>query len=190
MISESKIETTDLDWKSTAIINQKCAEKAITLVKKDSTSSISDFISNGGSVAKVSVYRESHNPFFEGLKDTIQGDSFSITLGEKNLEEKLQAIDKYDTLMIALFVPKAKPLAKFEIEEAIITWLSQVVSTKNVVFHLFGNPYALQVLPNIMAAKIVVVAYQDLIEFQEVAAQKIVLNQAYEGTLPVTLLLK
>ena len=190
LITDSKIEATDLDWKSTAIINQKCAEKAITLVKKDSTSTISDFVSNGGSVAKVSVYRESDNPFFEGLENTIQGDSFSIALGDKNLEEKLQAINKYDTLVIALFVPKAKPLANFEIEDTIITWLSEVVLTKKVVFHLFGNPYALQVLPNILAAKIVVVAYQDLREFQEVAAQKIALNQAYEGTLPVTLLLK
>ena len=190
LITDSKFEATDLDWKSTAIINQKCAEKAITLVKKDSTSSITDFICNGESVAKVSVYRESDNPFFEGLENTIQGDSFSIALGDKNLEEKLQAINKYDTLVIALFVPKAKPLANFEIEDTIITWLSEVVLTKKVVFHLFGNPYALQVLPNILAAKIVVVAYQDLREFQEVAAQKIALNQAYEGTLPVTLLLK
>jgi hypothetical protein len=190
LITESKNESTDLDWKSTAIINQKCAEKAITLVKKDSTSSITNFISNGGSVAKVSVYKDCDNPFFEGLKDTIPGDSFSIALGEKNLEEKLQAIDKYDTLMIALFVPKAKPLANFEIEDAIITWLSEVVLTKKVVLHLFGNPYALQVLPNILAAKIVVVAYQDLREFQEVAAQKITSNQGYKGTLPVTLLLK
>ncbi len=93
-------------------------------------------------------------------------------------------------MVIALFVPKAKPLANFEIEDTIITWLSEVVLTKKVVFHLFGNPYALQVLPNILAAKIVVVAYQDLKAFQEVAAQKIALNQAYEGTLPVTLLLK
>ena len=160
------------------------------MVKKDSTSTISDFVSNGGRVAKVSVYRESDNPFFEGLENTIQGDSFSIALGDKNLEEKLQAINKYDTLVIALFVPKAKPLANFEIEDTIITWLSEVVLTKKVVFHLFGNPYALQVLPNVLAAKIVVVAYQDLKAFQEVAAQKITLNQAYEGTLPVTLLLK
>ncbi len=34
LINDSKIEATDLDWKSTTVINQKCAEKAITLVKK------------------------------------------------------------------------------------------------------------------------------------------------------------
>lgn len=190
LITESNVEVTDLDWKTTATINQKCAEKAITLVKKDSTSCITDFINNGGSVAKVSVYKESDNLFFEGLEHTIQGDSFSIALGDENLEKKLQALDKYDTLVIALFVPKAKPLANFEIEATIITWLSQVVVSKKVVFHLFGNPYALQVIPNILAAKIVVVAYQDLMEFQVVAAKKIASNQAYEGTLPVTLLLK
>lgn len=190
LIAENKIEVTDLDWKTTTTINRKCAEKALTLIKKDTESSIIDFVANEKSVAKISIYKESDNLFFKGLENTIQGDAFSISLGEENLEEKLKAIEKYNTLVIALFVPKAKPLANFEIEDAIITWLSKMLISKKVVFHLFGNPYALQVLPNILAAKIVVVAYQDLPEFQEIAAQKILLNQEYVGTLPVTLLLK
>ncbi|MGL5113544.1 MAG: glycoside hydrolase family 3 protein, partial [Flavobacterium sp.] len=188
IISETRESLPNLDWQTTAILNRNCAEKAITLVKKDTEYSIADFINNVETVAKVSVYKENDNPFFKGLENTIQGDSFTIALADQNLEEKRNAIDKYDTLVIALFVPKAKPVDNFQIEDSIITWLSQVVLTKKVVFHLFGNPYALQVLPNILASKIVVVAYQDLNEFQEIAAQKIVFNQEYVGTLPVALL--
>ncbi|OOV27550.1 glycoside hydrolase [Flavobacterium sp. LM5] len=190
LITENEISLPNLDWKTTATINQKCAEKSITLVQKNCATSITEFINSGQKIAKVSLYKDSNNPFFKGLEKTIQGDCFSIALDEENLDEKLQEIDKYDTLVIALFVPKAKPIANFEIEDAIINWLSEVVLTKKVVLHLFGNPYALQVLPNSTAASVVVIAYQDLPEFQEIAAQKIVLNQEYEGTLPVTLLLK
>lgn len=190
LVTENKTVLPNLDWKTTKLLNQKCAKKAITLVKKDTENSIVAFINTNEKIAKVSLYKDSDTAFFKGIEKTILGDTFSIALGEENLEQKLKMLEAYDTLVIALFIPKVKPLANFEIEDTIITWLSEVVRTKKVVFHLFGNPYALQVIPNILAAKIVVVAYQDLIEFQEVAAQKIALNQEYEGTLPVSLLLQ
>jgi beta-N-acetylhexosaminidase len=189
IIEENKNNCTNFDWKTTHDLNTKCAVKAITLVKKDTPSSISDFINNSNKVAKISVYKDSNNAFFNLINNALKGDSFSIRVKDENLKEKLNTLNAYDTLVIALFVPKAKPLANFEIEDSIISWLSQVVTTKKVIVHLFGNPYALQVIPNVMAANTIVVAYQDLIAFQEVAAEKIIGNQPYEGTLPVTLLL-
>lgn len=178
------------DWDTTQQLNRKCAEKAITLIKNDTKESIKTFINQSESVAKISIYRPIDNPFLNTLKNDIKGDSFSIALNDTSFNDKLTEIEKYDTLIIALFVPKAKPLANFEIEDHIIQWLENSVGSKKVIFHLFGNPYALQVLPTILNSKALVVAYQDLKEFQEVAAQKITENLPYEGNLPVKIIYK
>ena len=91
----------------------------------------------------------------------------------------------FDTLLIALFVPKAKPLDNFEIENSALTLLNRLFEIKKCVLYIFGNPYVLQILPNIQQAKEIIIAYQDFEVFQEVAAKKLIKNSEYTGVLPV-----
>jgi hypothetical protein len=65
--------------------------------------------------------------------------------------------------------------------------LKNLLSTKKCVLYVFGNPYALQVIPNLESAFGVVQAYQDFPEFQESAAAQLLNNSVCKGTLPVHL---
>jgi beta-N-acetylhexosaminidase len=90
-------------------------------------------------------------------------------------------------LLISLFVPKAKPLHNFEIEDETLTYLSELLQTKDCVVYVFGNPYALQVIPNLALAKEIVMVYQDFEVFQEAAAQQLIQKLACKGKLPVSI---
>jgi hypothetical protein len=108
---------------------------------------------------------------------------FSI-VAESSIDCK-ESISQYDTLLISLFVPKVKPLNQFDIELEVLEYLGELLSTKNCVLYVFGNPYALQVIPQLALAKEIVLVYQDFEVFQDVAAQHLNTILVCKGELPV-----
>ena len=102
----------------------------------------------------------------------------SVSAIEKSLTD-------YDTLIIALFVPKAKPMNNFDIEDAVLIMLKKLFSSKKCILYVFGNPYALQILPDLQSISGLVQVYQDFEEFQEAAAHQLLENLPCQGTLPV-----
>mgnify|MGYP006179132985 CR=1 FL=1 len=94
---------------------------------------------------------------------------------------------KCQTILISLFVPKAKPLNNFEIDNEVLNLLSELLQTKKCIVFVFGNPYALQVIPNLVQATGIVQMYQDFTEFQECAGQQLLSNSACIGSLPVVI---
>jgi len=63
--------------------------------------------------------------------------------------------------------------------------LGNLFSSKKCILYVFGNPYALQVIPNLEASLGIVQMYQDFVEFQESAAYQLLQNTKCRGTLPV-----
>ena len=101
------------------------------------------------------------------------------------MNELEKELNKFDTILISLFVPKAKPLNNFDIGDSVLQFLSNLFTTKKCVLYVFGNPYALQVIPNLKDATGIIQMYQDFSEFQETAAQHLLENTDCQGTLPV-----
>ena len=102
---------------------------------------------------------------------------------------EIEALQKnltdYETLIISLFVPKAKPLNKFDIDEEVLEFLKNIIKRKKCILYVFGNPYSLQVIPNLESAVGIIQVYQNFTEFQESAAQQLIHNLECKGTLPV-----
>jgi beta-glucosidase-like glycosyl hydrolase len=174
------------DFEKTSYLNQKIAENSITKIK-DNHNTVTVFdAKNRGKLAKLSLYKNTENQFFKNLSDVLPSSEFSYETGDdvalKELEEKLSI---YDTVVVALFVPKAKPLNNFDIEDSVLQLLSHLFATKKCVLYVFGNPYALQTIPNLKDTLGIIQMYQDFAEFQEVAAEQLLENGACKGTLPV-----
>ena len=64
----------------------------------------------------------------------------------------------------------------FDIDEAVLHFLAELFSSKKCILYVFGNPYALQVIPNLKNASGIIEMYQDFIEFQETAAKQLLNN--------------
>jgi hypothetical protein len=86
-----------------------------------------------------------------------------------------------------LFVPKAKPANNFEIDNAVLELLSDLLQTKKCIVYVFGNPYALPIIPNLKKASGLVQAYQNFEEFQKTAAIQFLDKISSNGILPVNI---
>jgi beta-N-acetylhexosaminidase len=175
-----------LDFEAAAVLNRKIADYCITKIK-DNHNSLTVFeAKNNDELAKVSLYKNTDNVFFKTLSVPLPSPEFALETADENaiaeLEKKLA---DFDTVLISLFVPKAKPLNNFDIDDSVLAFLERLFISKKCVLYLFGNPYALQVIPKLESTLGIVQMYQDFAEFQESAAHQLLENSKCKGTLPV-----
>ena len=175
-----------LDFEKTALLNTKIAQNCITKIRDNNNTTLVLDASKSGTLAKISLYKSTENTFHQTLNKTINAPEFSV---EMESIHEIEALEKnltdYETLIISLFVPKAKPLNKFDIDEEVLEFLKNIFSSKKCILYVFGNPYSLQVIPNLESAFGIIQVYQDFTEFQESAAQQLIHNLECNGTLPV-----
>ncbi len=174
--------TNHLDFSISTHLNRKIAENCLTKITTDSIPSRIEEAHKSNTLAQLSIY---NNGFASKVSQTITAPIFSIT-AETPIDFK-DELNHYDTILISLFVPKAKPMNQFEIEPEVLQYIGELVASKNCVLYVFGNPYALQVLPNMALAKEIVMVYQDFEVFQEVAAAQLIQKLDCKGQLPVSI---
>lgn len=174
------------NFKITSDLNKKIAEGCITKIKDNNNTQVVFDAKSRNSLAKISIYKSIENPFFRTLTPLMSAPEFCIEMGNNSSIDSIEKdITDFDTLIISLFVPKAKPLNNFDIEDSVLSFLSKLFQTKKCVLFVFGNPYALQVIPNLEKTIGIVEMYQDFQEFQESAAYQLLENLDCKGTLPV-----
>lgn len=175
-----------LDFKTTSELNFKIAQNSITKIK-DTNNTVTVFdAKNREDFAKISIYKSTDNVFFKSLANALPSPEFSYEIGGASVLNELEKdLQKFDTVVISLFVPKAKPLNNFDIEDSVLEFLGKLFTTKKCVLYVFGNPYALKIIPNLKQAMGIVQIYQDFTEFQEAAADQLLENTKCLGTLPV-----
>lgn len=176
----------NLDFEAATILNQKIAENCITKIK-DTMNSVHLYeAKNDYKLAKVSLYKNTDNLFFKTLDTSLPSPEFALeAINSVTIAELEKNLIDFDFLLISLFVPKAKPLNNFDIEDSVLAFLGTLFSAKKCVLYIFGNPYVLQVIPNLASTLGIVQMYQDFPEFQEAAAQQLLENSVCKGTLPV-----
>ena len=176
----------EFDFETTSDLNLKIAENCITKIK-DNHNAVTVFdAKNRGDLAKISLYKNTDNTFFKALSTLLPSSEYSYENGDDEaIKELEQSLTRYDTVIISLFVPKAKPLNNFDIEDRVLQFLENLFISKKCLLYVFGNPYALQVIPNLESALGIVQMYQDFAEFQEAAANQLLENTKCKGTLPV-----
>jgi beta-glucosidase-like glycosyl hydrolase len=175
-----------LDFETASLLNQKIAQNSITKIKDNGNIAQILEASKRGKLAKLSLYKSADNPFFSTLDSSLLTSSFSIENGD---EESIQTLEKklndFDTIIVALFVPNAKPMNHFGIEVSVLALLKRLFTSKNCLIYVFGNPYVLQVIPHLESTVGIVQVYQDFNEFQENAANQLLQDSKCKGTLPV-----
>jgi beta-N-acetylhexosaminidase len=176
----------NLNFETASVLNQKIADYCITKIK-DSMNSVYLFeAKNDYKLAKVSLYKNKDNLFFKSLNTSLPSPEFDLETADENAILKLEKnLADFDYILVSLFIPKAKPLNHFDMEDAVLAFLGKLFLSKKCVLYVFGNPYALQVIPNLDAAFGIIQVYQDFPEFQVSAAHQLSENKKCKGALPV-----
>ncbi|WP_400073633.1 glycoside hydrolase family 3 protein [Zobellia russellii] len=155
-------------------LNQKIAEQSITLYKGNQVE-LKEFAKNKFSGLEIALNTD--NRFFKSI---LKNKKFSISTNETE-------IDKNDeNILFALFPPQVKPTNNFGFTAEELASINRVIKTKNVILYVFGNPYILNHI-NVENAKAVIIVYQHLKSFQNVAANHFLGNLEAHGKLPITI---
>ncbi|WP_276166237.1 glycoside hydrolase family 3 protein [Zobellia alginiliquefaciens] len=171
-IASTKISSTTLT--NPDVLNTEIAQQSITLYQ-GTNEVITEFNTGAFTGVQLPLYHE--NRFFNSIK---KHKKFNV-VSDKTLTEES---DK--NFLLAIFPPQIKPTNNFGFTQDELAFINEIIAKKNVILYLFGNPYVLNHI-NVENAKAVVIAYQNLISFQEVAANHFLGNLEVQGKLPVTI---
>ncbi len=178
----------EFDFEATSILNRLIADKSTTLVKDNQNGLHLFEAKNNRKLAKLSLYKSTDNIFFKSLNIVLPSKKFALeNVDDESLQNINEDLKSFDTILVTLFVPKAKPLNNFGIDDATLDFLGDLFTKKKCVLYVFGNPYALNVIPNLKFTLGIVQVYQDFREFQESAARQLLRNSRCRGSLPVNI---
>lgn len=188
LLNHSFSATGELNFEKASALNLEIAKNAITKIIDNSNTSLAFEAQKNNQLAKLSLYKNVDNTFFKTLNSKLDSPEFAFENKENsNISEIKKGLENFETIIISLFVPKAKPMNNFEINDEVLGFLSHLLENKKCIVYVFGNPYVLPIIPNLKKASGLVQAYQDLEEFQKVAGIQFLENSTFNGELPVNI---
>lgn len=158
----------NFDWNSHHAFNQKLAKEYISVIFEKEASTGIPLDLHNRKTALVSVYKGKDNPFFQEIDTGNLIPKFEI------LQDSIfdfGKLDDFESVLIALFVPSAKPINHFGLEIELMKKISALSENKKVVLYLFGNPLSLSNIPNTESMQKIVCGYQDFEVTQKEAAR-------------------
>ncbi|WP_394774687.1 glycoside hydrolase family 3 protein [Flavobacterium sp.] len=188
ILSEHIFTSGELNFEKASELNLEIAQNSITKIIDNSNTELAFKAQKNNQLAKLSLYKGVENTFFQTLNSKLESPEFAfenfevsdIKLIEKDLEN-------FETIIISLFVPKAKPQNNFEINDEVLDLLSNLLEIKKCIIYVFGNPYVLPIIPNLKKASGLIEVYQDFNEFQKNAGIQFLENSTCTGKLPVNI---
>ncbi|MGK7391377.1 MAG: glycoside hydrolase family 3 protein [Candidatus Cyclobacteriaceae bacterium M2_1C_046] len=169
-------------------LKQKIAIGSITLYSTKNSKEanpIKNFSYNR--TAMVSINKNVDNKFSKTINKFQAIPQYEIlqSTGHR-LQITKNSLLQYEQLIFAIYVPSMKPHDNYGFEQVVLNFLNEIFSSVRCIVCLFGNPYAINCIKGIDNAENVVLAYEDLPEFEEKAAEFLFGKFKPVGNLPVT----
>lgn len=172
----------DLNTIQDKLLNQKLVRSSITLVKNtDNLLPIKHLDKNR--IAYVKFGHKSNNySFVKRLNDYTKVD----VVESKNLDELLQKLKDYDTVIIG-FHTSLGAYASYHISEEDMVKLQAIARKHKVILDVFASPYSLLNIKSFTNIDAVIVSYQNSDLAQDISAQMIFGALDMKGKLPVNI---
>jgi beta-N-acetylhexosaminidase len=165
ILSDPHPKETRFDWKDLQTFNDKLSLQYITEISTNLPPS--SFNLTDPKFVKVSLFQENDNIFFSDIDKEIPTASIDLKSTSDLNWEKVNA---FDTLLIAIFVPLAKPVNNFGMDMDMIYKLHNLIQNKNCQLYLFGSPLSLKKIGNDQQFNRIICAFQTFESSQKAAA--------------------
>ncbi len=185
-----EIETSKLSEQlfpiSAQVLRRELTKSSLTVLKnEDDILPIKKLESKN--IASLCLGRDRKNSFQTRLEKYTRMDAFSIDkeTDPAEFDSLLVKLEKYDLVIIGVHNMDMRASNNFgmTLEEA--AFLREITSRQKTVVSLFGNPYALGVIPDIDKASGLILAYYDNTLARDFTAQLIFGGIGADGQLPV-----
>ncbi len=177
----------DLNPQDALSVNQKLADKFVTV------------LSNQNQLIPCQTLKK--NMVLVSIKNTAEKTTFAEQFNEINhqinflyqtdIEEVRQKIStlkaQKSTVILAIHDLCIKPINQFGLTENLYQMIHAFNSLSEVIVILFGSPYILQKLPNLLKMNGLILAYEDTVFTQTTAARILRGDLKSVGKLPISL---
>ncbi|WP_264551904.1 glycoside hydrolase family 3 protein [Flavobacterium sp. N2038] len=188
LFSNETFTSGELNFENASKLNLEIAQNCITKIIDNGISDLAFEAQKNNNLAKLSLYKNTKNTFFKTLRAELPSPEFTFeNLEVSDISSIKKELENFETIIISLFVPKAKPMNNFEMDNEVLELLSSLLQTKKCIVYVFGNPYVLPIIPNLKKASGLVQAYQDFEEFQKSAGIQFLEKNSFNGVLPVNI---
>ncbi len=116
----------------------------------------------------------------------LKRNSYLEVKGHPEFSDVQEKIGEGSRVLLSIFLPRAKPEGRFGLHEKTLDLIIRLIENYRVIVYLFGNPYFLRYLPQ-DKMEAIVLCYQDLKGFEEVAAEHFQGQFEATGVLPVSI---
>ncbi len=180
---EPKKIFTDLNPESADVVNRRIFESATTvLMNKEQIIPVKEL--KGKKVACVVAGTDVGTEFYRILKKYGEVDLFTYTPGNEN--SILNSLSKYDLVVAGLYTSNANPWKSYKFSSDIKNFVKRVTLQNKTIVTLFANAYTLRSFAEVTSADGLIVAYQNHVDAESVAAQIIFGAMGARGRLPVS----
>ncbi|MFH6951413.1 glycoside hydrolase family 3 protein [Flavobacterium sp. FlaQc-51] len=188
ILSDTNFASGELNFERASELNLEIAQHSITKIIDNSNTNLAFEAQKSNQLAKLSLYKSVENTFFETINSKLESPEFAFEgIESSDISTIKKELENFETILISLFVPKAKPMNNFEINDEVLELLSDLLQTKKCIVYVFGNPYVLPIIPNLKKASGLIQVYQDFNEFQKIAGIQFLENIPCCGILPVNI---
>lgn len=155
-------------------------------------------ISNSGSIipvnnfnariASVSINFDGISSYQKRISDYCACDQFFINPSDTAKSRKLlKKLQDYDLVIAGVHDLDQRPNYDFGITTELKDFLQKLIVQHKTILTWFGNPYGIDKIPSLRNASGLIVAYQENLFTQDLAAQLIFGGIGAKGTLPITI---
>lgn len=172
----------DLNHPADDALNYRLMEGAMTVLKnKNKLLPIKEL--DKEKIAYVKLGDDDGADFVETLRKYTE-----ITVVESNhLDDLITQLKGYTTVIVGYHKSNATAWRNHNFTTKELTWLYEIARTNNVILSIFAKPYALLPIQSFENIEGLILAYQNSMVGQEVAAQLIFGSNGANGRLPVSI---
>ena len=175
----------DLNTVEAQMLNRKLSEEAVTLLRNaNQIVPVRHLEREKIAVVLTGVNRPSR--FADFLEKYTRMDVFVLPSDTAKSEPLLRTLSNYSLVILGMQNLSQYPYKNFGLTDQLIQTVDRIVSNHRTITVFFGNPFALDRIPNIGQSKGLIVTYQETPLMQELAAQMVFGAYGIHGKLPVS----
>ena len=173
----------DINTPEDEVLHRELVKNSMTLIKnKKKLLPISD-LKKLHKIAYVALGEASHDPFFKEL----QKYSEIFKVEKDNLNEIIDTLEDFDLVIVGFHKSNAHPWKPYQFSNKESVWLHEISRKNKTILSVFASPYSLLNIKSFNNLESILVAYQNSMIAQKIAAQTIFGAIDAKGVLPVSI---
>jgi beta-glucosidase-like glycosyl hydrolase len=176
----------DLNRPEAALLNQKLADAAVTLLNSDVQVKSFDRTKKTAILSigtnELSAFQNSFRPVLSNSMNYI----LPKNITDVELENVRKELQSFEQIIVGVHDMRKRPAPVLDYNKSLKSFVAELAGM-NSLFAVFANPYSLAGLPGIESAKTILMNYQNTKESQHASFRVINGGLKASGKLPVTI---